>query len=190
MLTKVAGGLLIAHSLDQIQAGLRQLWTGEATRTLTSQGLGAGAELLGASETTAYYIGEFGDAAIGIVLSLGTSAGLQAASTSTRIGATGEVGEAALRELGGESQVFFRTSQGARYVDQMVAGVAHESKVGYTSLTSRVARQIAKDAELVNSGQVQGAVWHFFRSPATGQVGPSGPLLTALKEAGITAIIH
>ncbi|MBI3447898.1 MAG: hypothetical protein HY049_03100 [Acidobacteria bacterium] len=190
MLTKVGGVLLIGHGTDQLQAGLRQLWTGEATRTLTSQGLGAGAELLGFSENQSYYIGEFGDAGIGIVLSLGTTAGLQAATTAPRIGATGVVGETALKELGGESQVFFQTSQGARYVDQLVNGVANESKVGYTSLTQSVTTQIAKDAELIQSGKVDGAVWHFFTSPVTGQVGPSGPLLQALQNAGITVVIH
>src|SRR4029453_6497554 len=73
LLTKVGGGLLTAHGLDTTQSGLRQLWTGETTRSLTSLGLGAGAELLGASEGTAYYIGEFGDAGVGIVLTLGTA---------------------------------------------------------------------------------------------------------------------
>jgi RHS repeat-associated protein len=191
MLTKVGGVLLIGHGADQLQAGLRQLWTGENVRTLTSQGLGAGAELIGFDANTAYYIGEFGDAGIGIVLSLGTTAGLQAATAAApRIGATGQVGEQALQALGGESQVFFRTTQGARYVDQLVGGVANESKVGYTTLTQSVTTQIAKDAELLNTGQVNGVVWHFFTSPVTGQVGPSGPLLQALQNAGITVVIH
>jgi RHS repeat-associated protein len=106
------------------------------------------------------------------------------------IGATGRIGEAALRQLGGESQVFFRTSQGARYVDQLVNGVANESKVGYQTLTKNLATQIAKDAELIQSGQIQGAAWHFFQSPLTGLGGPSGPLANALRQAGIQIIIH
>jgi RHS repeat-associated protein len=106
------------------------------------------------------------------------------------IGATGKIGEAALKQLGGESQVFFRTSRGGRYVDQLVNGVAHESKVGYSSLTKGVARQIAKDAELISTGQIRGAVWNFFRSPVTGQVGPSAPLASALQRAGIKVVIH
>jgi RHS repeat-associated protein len=109
---------------------------------------------------------------------------------SGAIGATGQIGEAALRQLGGESQVFFRTSQGARYVDQLVNGVANESKVGYQTLTQNLATQISKDAELIQSGQIQGAAWHFFTSPLTGLGGPSGPLAQALRQAGIQIIIH
>jgi len=106
------------------------------------------------------------------------------------IGATGRVGEEALQALGGESQVFFRTSQGGRFVDQLVEGVAHESKVGYTSLTKDVARQIGKDAELLGTRQVEGYTWHFFQSPVTGRIGPSGPLQQALENAGIGVEVH
>jgi RHS repeat-associated protein len=106
------------------------------------------------------------------------------------IGATGRVGEQALKALGGESQVFFRTSQGRRFVDQLVGRVAHESKVGYTALTRDVATQIAKDAELIGAGRIEGATWHFFQSPVTGVGGPSGPLRQALEQAGIGIVIH
>ena len=106
------------------------------------------------------------------------------------IGATGKVGEDALKLLGGESQVFFKTTTGPRYVDQLVNGVANESKVGYTSLTTDVSRQIVKDVELVNTGQVNSVTWHFFTSPVTGKGGPSGPLFDALQKAGINVNIH
>ncbi len=106
------------------------------------------------------------------------------------IGATGKIGEAALRVLGGESQAAFRTSLGRRVVDQLVNGVAHESKVGYASLTTSTANQIAKDAELIASGQIRGAIWHFSSSPVTGRVGPSAPLRQALGEAGIGIVVH
>jgi hypothetical protein len=66
---------------------------------------------------------------------------------------SGPIGETAQKALGGQSQVFFRTSTGARYVDQLVNGVAHESKVGYTSLTQDTAKQIAKDMELAQSAR-------------------------------------
>jgi len=106
------------------------------------------------------------------------------------IGATGKIGEAALKNLGGESQAFFRTSQGTRYVDQLINGIANESKVGYQTLNATTRSQIAKDVELIQSGQIQGAAWHFFRSPVTGLGGPSGPLSDALRQAGIDVIIH
>lgn len=107
------------------------------------------------------------------------------------IGATGKIGEQWLAEnLGGNSQVYFSTSQGGRYVDQFANGIANESKVGYTSLTPSVQLQISKDVELLQTEQVQGADWHFFQSPVTGLGGPSQPLMNALQQNGINVIIH
>ena len=80
--------------------------------------------------------------------------------------------------------------RGARFVDRLVDGIAHESKVGATSLTEFVSRQVAKDVELIHSGQVDGAVWHFFRSPVTGEIGPSAPLYQLLDQNGIGIVIH
>jgi hypothetical protein len=126
------------------------------------------------------------------VASLGGSLaeGVAAKGATGAIGASGRAGEAALAELGGESQVFFRTSRGARYVDQLVNGVAHESKVGAASLTKFARTQIAKDAELLSTGQVKKVVWHFFKSAATGKGGPSGPLRDELIKNGIEVIVH
>lgn len=107
------------------------------------------------------------------------------------IGSTGKVGEQWLSEnLGGESQVYFNTSQGGRYVDQLANGVANESKVGYQSLTPSIQLQISKDAELLNNGAVNDVNWHFFQSPVTGLGRPSQPLLNALQQNGINVIIH
>jgi filamentous hemagglutinin len=83
-----------------------------------------------------------------------------------------------------------RHSGGGRFVDQLVGRVAHESKVGYTSLTKDIAGQIAKDAELILTKQIDSAVWHFYQSPVTGLGGPSGPLREALSNAGIGFVIH
>ena len=112
------------------------------------------------------------------------------ANAAKGVGATGKFGENALKALGGESQVYFRTSQGGRYVDQLVNGIANESKVGYTSFTSTIRGQIAKDAELIQTGRIDGATWNFFTSPVTGKGGASQPLLDALRQNGIDYIIH
>lgn len=106
------------------------------------------------------------------------------------IGSTGQIGEQYLQSLGGQSQVYFSTDLGGRYVDQLINGVANESKVGYTSLTSGIQTQIAKDVELMNSGAVNSVNWNFFTSPVTGLGGPSGPLLKALQNSGFGVTIH
>ena len=107
------------------------------------------------------------------------------------IGATKVVGESFLKALGGESQVYRSTSLGARYIDQLVGGTANESKVGYTTLTQTIQKQIAKDSELLGGDPTINAVtWHFFESPVTGAGGASAPLIDALEKAGISVVQH
>ena len=106
------------------------------------------------------------------------------------IGSTGQVGEDALKALGGESQVYFKTSLTGRFIDQLVDQIAHESKVGYHSLTPTIQLQIDKDVELMLDEAVKGATWHFFKSPVTGLGGPSKSLLNTLQRAGIKVVIH
>ena len=38
--------------------------------------------------------------------------------------------------------------------------------------------------------KIKGAVWHFFRSPRTGKIGPTAPLKKALEKEGIKYIIY
>jgi hypothetical protein len=128
--------------------------------------------------------------ASGLVIN-GAQCAIGAAGTRARpIGATGKIGEDALARLGGRPHAYFMTSQGARFVDQLVGGIAHESKVGATSLTEFVSRQVAKDVELLADRRIDGAVWHFFRSPVTGEIGPSAPLYELLVQNGIGIVIH
>lgn len=129
---------------------------------------------------------------IGGVLGGGLSGGLRTIATkgTARIGATGKVGEDALKRLGGTSQQYFKTSSGGRYVDQLVNGIANEGKTGYMSLTPKIRAQVIKDVALLKSSQVQGVIWNFYRSPKTGKIGPSGPLGDFLNANGIPYIIH
>jgi hypothetical protein len=113
-----------------------------------------------------------------------------AAQTFSAIGSTGRLGEMVLGTLGGEGQVFLRTSLGGRFVDRLVAGVAYESKVGLTELTTTSFVQAAKDVLLMRSQQVLSVEWHFFRSPVTGLAGPSASLANVLQAAGIKVVIH
>ncbi|MBQ7513587.1 MAG: RHS repeat-associated core domain-containing protein [Prevotella sp.] len=112
------------------------------------------------------------------------------AKNFSKIGSTGKVGEDALKKLGGVSQHHFETSKGKRIVDQYADDVAHESKVGYQSLTKGIKAQIQKDAELIKNENVKGATWHFFESPVTGKGGPSKPLMDELKKNDIKVEIH
>ena len=103
----------------------------------------------------------------------------------------GKAGETFLKEMfGGKSQAYFNTSQGARFVDQLVGRTAHESKVGYVSATDFIRKQAAKDAELLATKQVNEVVWHFFRSADTGKIGPSAPLKKLLEGYGIKVIVY
>jgi hypothetical protein len=78
----------------------------------------------------------------------------------------------------------FPTSTGYRYVDRLVDGIAYESKAGSNvGLTPRIREQIAKDAELIREGRIEGAEWHFWN-------GAQKELLDALKEEGIKAVVH
>lgn len=84
----------------------------------------------------------------------------------------------------------FNTSEGKRVVDVFSNGIAHESKVGYASKTKFIQKQIRKDVELVQSGEIEAAHWHFYRSPTTGKIGASKPLLKFLDECNIKYTIH
>ncbi|WP_143481241.1 hypothetical protein [Pseudomonas extremaustralis] len=76
-------------------------------------------------------------------------------------------------------------------VDQLdPSNIANEAKVGYTTLDASTALQVSKDAELLNTGGVDGVTWNFFTSPVTGQGGPSPALLKALADAGIKVLVH
>jgi hypothetical protein len=104
--------------------------------------------------------------------------------------AVGQVGERALRRLPGVSQKPFSTPIGTRKVDRLYRGVAHEAKTGRAGMDPLVRKQIAKDFHLMKAGKVQGVTWDFYRSPATGQRGPTKGLEKALRTAGIKIQMH
>lgn len=64
--TTVGGILLVGNGVDNVQAGLRTLWTGESTDTVLHQGVEAGAEALGASPETANKIATVTEVATGL----------------------------------------------------------------------------------------------------------------------------
>jgi hypothetical protein len=102
--------------------------------------------------------------------------------------AIGLKAERFLRNTFGGKPASFLTSQGRRFVDNLVRGVAQESKVGRTALTRRVRQQVRKDAELLSTRRVDAVEWHFSRG--TSGIGPTQPLREVLENTGIRIIIH
>jgi len=99
----------------------------------------------------------------------------------------------AARSPGAQKEAFFDTSLGARRLDVLTTpGLAIESKVGRTSLTSTVRRQIQKDIELFNTARspVNSLQFQFTRSPITNKVGPTRPLADFLQQNNIPFIIN
>ena len=102
MVTKVGGAALGLHGADTIQSGGRQVWTGQETRTLTSEGSAALAAALGVDEATAQKIGDGIDIAVPIALTLGVGAMRVAAIRGGRI-VLAEHEAATLRGVGGHT---------------------------------------------------------------------------------------
>jgi hypothetical protein len=111
--------------------------------------------------------------------------------------ALGEMGEEALARLYRTTKPSGRgssmnTSLGPRKPDGIPAGSSiattdklYEAKVGFQQYSGNIVDQVAKDAELLASGQVNEITWVFFRSPNTGKVGAADNLLIELRKAGI-----
>ena len=81
----------------------------------------------------------------------------------------------------GVSQQYFNTGRGRRYKDQLAENIAHESKVGYTCLSSPIKESILKDVWFLKN-EIDDFVWHFFRSEVTGKRGASKNLLNFLEK--------
>jgi RHS repeat-associated protein len=108
-----------------------------------------------------------------------------------KIGSTGIIGEKWLARLGGEPNYYFPSVK--RYVDRLVKRIAHESKVGRVSLTrgpEGTMTQALKDYELLQRGEVDAVIWHFWTSPVTGKGGPTGPLKAFLENHRIVIMMH
>ncbi len=208
----VVGVPLVVHGADNVATGGTKVITGEEQRTLTSQAISTAAEACGASTETAQTIGEIADNTITAAATLGPTAAKSAAnaiSKSISKSATasnaaaktpqvvtnrlnGKAAEKAVMEATGGKPKTFQTPLGRRDVDVFVPNTptAIEVKTGKVSRTSHTMSQINNDVNLLNSGTVQSVEWHFYPSPITGQVGPTGPLEQMLKQnnIGITIV--
>lgn len=104
----------------------------------------------------------------------------------------GKAGEDFLNQaFGGESQVGLGIGKDRRIIDNLTeSGVAQESKVGRTSASSRVRRQVEKDVNLRSDkdSPVKALEWHFF--PGQTGSGPTTPLQDLLNKYNIPFKVH
>lgn len=77
-----------------------------------------------------------------------------------------------------------------RYPDAVVDKVAMEAKNGYVKMSSRIRKQIEKDAELIRRGEVDAAEWHFFPSGRSDSIGADKEVLDLLDYYNITYTFH
>jgi hypothetical protein len=102
--------------------------------------------------------------------------------------ALGQWGEVRLAQvLGGAGEKpseAFITKYGARFIDRLVNGIAHEAKAGQdVGLTSSIRTQALKDSSLIEKGQISGANWHFFN-------GVKQETVDYLGQLGISTTVH
>ena len=87
----------------------------------------------------------------------------------------------------------FTTIGGVRRIDVLKVGdelIGIESKVGRTSLDSRVRKEHARDWWLRRQGKLDQVVWEFSVSGVTGQGGPTRQLLEKLQKLGFEVRIN
>jgi len=106
----------------------------------------------------------------------------------------GAQAEAFVRYLtGGKKTTLYVTLAGRyqpRFVDVLTkSGTAYEVKAGEYSVRKLTRNQVAKDAELLRSGQVKEIIWAFFRSPIDQKIGPSPALESLLKANDIRIVL-
>jgi hypothetical protein len=82
----VAGGVVALHGLDDIQAGVRQAWTGKPTETFTQQAVTSGAQHAGMSPQAAAALGIGVDIVAGGGVGGGEKAAVKGTEEAVKIG--------------------------------------------------------------------------------------------------------
>lgn len=99
----------------------------------------------------------------------------------------------AAREAPALIEQSYSTVGGIRRIDVLKLGdelLGIESKVGRTSLDSRVRQELARDWWLLRQGKLDRIRWEFSPSEVTGKVGPTKQLLEKLLGLGFDIIIN
>lgn len=69
-------------------------------------------------------------------------------------------------------------------------GIAHQAYYGLKTWNRDIEAQLLKDSEILNKGQVNGVVWHFFKKERDHSIGLSNKLRTQLESRGIVIVVH
>jgi RHS repeat-associated protein len=183
------GGKAIAENPEAAAKAVADSFTEGYRRGSTGNKIGHGvgdalgvAGIVGAATKGAKAAGAAGRA--GSALSNAATRTLAANQRTARIAE----GRIASSYPGAQSQVTLQAASGSRRIDVLTPrGHAIESKVGRTSLTSDVKRQIQRDRELLRdpASPVRSLEWRFATSPRTGRIGPTAPLAARLRRGGI-----
>ena len=186
------------------RAGLSLLYAGVDVFAPNDSGdliLAAGGALGGALNRAGRILNEIEDlgAAISKTFRLGDDIVANTEATAASRIAQNQINGNAARDSiasrypGSRTEVTLPTLQGDRRLDVLTSeGLAIESKVGRTSLTSDIRTQVLKDVELLNDplSPVSSLRWEFSRSPVTGKVGPTPSLEQFLRQQGIEIVIN
>lgn len=138
MITKVVGGAVAVHGIDDIQAGLRSLWTGRATPTATQQAATSVAEQAGASHQTAERIGAGVDIAAGVLLPIGAS----------RLAARNVAARAAQAAGSTEARAAGQAANAAGHADEAAAAARAARHTAATAVVATGGAATAADAAL------------------------------------------
>ncbi|MBL9117107.1 MAG: hypothetical protein JNJ83_19030 [Verrucomicrobiaceae bacterium] len=128
--TQVAGGIAVAHGIDDMQAGIRQAWTGKPVDNLTTQATEATAKALGASDGTARTIAVGTNIAAGFVAPVTSAKGVVEAADEMASGVYGFKGVVQDGQIVGKPKLITDT---ARHEDiASKAGVLKEAPTSGT----------------------------------------------------------
>lgn len=192
MLTKVGGGVLVAHGSDNLIAGFRQAWSGRPAESMTQQGATALASSLGADPVTASRIGVGIDIGVGLAGS-GLAALGRAASASRTVWASIEATQSAYAGTviprsftmsAGSTKVWVHANATEHFAEYATAMTARGVAPNLVNLGSQV--QLRSLQAAIGAASREGVVYNQMM-----RVGGWELIFAAPRQAGqLPALIH
>lgn len=178
-LTKVAGGIAIAHGADDVQAGFRQMWSGKHVDNITTQATEGIVRAVGGSDAQAK--------AAGIIVNIGT--GLITPTASARM-TLQQIPNDALVVRGGVCRPeSFLTGSGVTLDDAgKLQGVSVQSRAGMTveKLTIKIPNN---QVGVTTAGEVRAAGGSVKADPVVNPNNPNHATLSGLTPEKASAIM-